>query len=100
MCLGVLILKQDEMGTAREFQSLISRQNEPNNPRKLLEADSTPLATIFEWFLVQAETRRHENTDSDSQHFLELWEEISSEFRSAVLYSFQPPKVQRLLHQS
>lgn len=73
MCLGVLILKQDETGTARWFQSLVPRQNEPNNHRKLLEADSTPLATILESFLVQAETRRCEDANRDSQHFLVLW---------------------------
>lgn len=73
MCLGVLIFQQDEMGTARWFQSLVFRQNEPNNHRKLLETDSTALATVWEGFLVQTETRKCEDASRDSQHFLVLW---------------------------
>lgn len=72
MCLGMLIFKQDEIGTARRFQSLLSRQNEPNNHRKLLDTDSTALATVWEWFLVQTETRC-EDASRNSQHFLVLW---------------------------
>lgn len=48
MCLGVLIFQQDEMGTAPGFQSLVSRENEPDNHRKLLKADSTALTTVWD----------------------------------------------------
>lgn len=93
--LDVLILKQDEMGITQWLQSLVCRESEPNNHRKLPETNSIPSTASLESSPLWALSRRCEDADTDSQYFPTHRAQISRDFWSTVVYR---PIFQKLLH--